>query len=71
MTVTLYTIHCPKCKVLEKKLSLKGVSFTIVDDEEEVVRVGKEHKILSAPILCVNNEFMDFTASVKWLNTLK
>ena len=30
----LYTIDCPACRVLEKKLTLKGIPFEKIFDEE-------------------------------------
>lgn len=34
MTVILYTIDCPKCLILEKKLAEKGIEFKTVKDKE-------------------------------------
>jgi hypothetical protein len=31
-SIVLYTTHCPKCRVLEKKLSDKGVKFETCED---------------------------------------
>ena len=36
----LYTIDCPACRVLEKKLTLKGISFEKIFDEELFERLG-------------------------------
>ena len=32
MKVILYTIHCPKCDILEQKLNMKGICFEVVED---------------------------------------
>jgi glutaredoxin-related protein len=32
--VIVYTIHCPACKVLEKKLQKAGIDYGIVDKIE-------------------------------------
>lgn len=71
MKVVLYSTHCPKCNILEKKLTQKGIDFTIVDDNAEVVRFGKSHKIMSAPILQVNNAVFDFSSANAWINDAK
>lgn len=68
MEVVLYSTHCPKCNILEKKLTQKGIDFTIVDDTAEVVKFGKEHLIMSAPILKVNNAVFDYASAVAWVN---
>ena len=68
MDIVLYSTHCPKCSVLEKKLEQKGINFTLVDDNAEVVKFAKEHKIMSAPILKVGNAVFTFTDANNWLN---
>lgn len=66
--INLYSTHCPKCKIIEMKLAQKNIEHTIIDNPEEVVNVGKDHNILSAPILQVDQEFMDFGQAVKYIN---
>lgn len=67
----LYSTHCPKCKAAEIKLSRSGLEYEIVDDQEEVLRVGREHGIQSAPILEADGEFMDFSAAIKYISEAK
>lgn len=62
--VTLYTTHCPKCKVLAMKLDEKGIKYEEVDD----VHTMLAKHIMSAPYLDVDNELMDFTQAVSWVN---
>lgn len=50
--VTLYTTHCPKCKVLETKLDRAGVEYTQCEDLQKMLELGFK----SAPVLIVNNE---------------
>ena len=64
MEIILYTTHCPKCKVLETKLRLKGIKYAEVDNIDEMTALG----IQSAPFLSVNGQLMDFGAAVKWVN---
>ena len=64
MNVVLYTTHCPKCNVLHAKLEEKNIEFT----ENENVRVLIKKGYVSAPILEVDGEFMDFGEAVKWVN---
>lgn len=68
MEVTLYSTHCPKCQILEKKLNQKGINYKLVDDNKEVVSFGKANKIMSAPILKVNEDVLDFSKANNWLN---
>lgn len=64
--VILYTIHCPKCNVLEKKLASKNIDFTISEDIETMMNKGFK----SAPMLEVNGTAYDFSQAVKWVNTI-
>jgi len=66
--VILYTLNCPKCKVLELKLKKANIEFKIVDDQTTVVNIGKDHNISSAPILQVGDCFLDFAGAVKYIN---
>ena len=34
--ITVYTIHCPACKILEKKLQGAGLTYSIIDDVEKM-----------------------------------
>ena len=64
MSVILYTTHCPKCNVLHAKLEEKNIEFT----ENENVRILIKKGYVSAPMLEVDGEFMDFGTAVKWVN---
>lgn len=62
--IILYTTHCPKCKVLTMKLDKKGLNYTEVEDVNTMLAKG----IKTAPYLEVDNELMDFTQAVAWVN---
>lgn len=64
MDLKLYTTHCPKCEVLKKKLDSAGINYTVCDDEIEMVKLG----FLSAPMLQVDKEVLDFKAAIDWVN---
>jgi len=70
MNITLYSTHCPSCKVIETKLGLKNLPFTCIDDTDEVVKFGEEHGIKSAPILVVDDQVYDLKAANAWLKTI-
>lgn len=65
MQITLFTTHCPKCRILETKLKQKGIEYIECDDIEKM----KGFKILSAPILKVDEEILDFNSAIKWINS--
>lgn len=63
MNIILYTTHCPKCTVIEKKLKAKNISYTEVDDVKEMQALGFH----SLPILKVDDKFLDFQQAYKWV----
>lgn len=64
MEVKLYTTHCPKCNVLEKKLESKKISFAVSEDIDEMLKKG----IVSAPYLEVSGELMNYQQAIEWVN---
>ena len=66
-TVVLYTIHCNKCNVLEKKLTAAGIKFEINENIEEMYKRGYK----TAPMLDVNGTSYDFSQAIKWLKTME
>lgn len=63
--IILYTIHCPNCKVLERKLQMKKIPFEICDNMDEMQKL----KIQSAPVLSINGELLTFANALRWVNT--
>lgn len=64
--VTLFTINCPKCKVLESKLNKANISYAICNDIQEMKKLGID--TLPFPILRVNDKIMEFMEAVNWIN---
>lgn len=65
--VTLYTTHCPKCKVLEKKMKDKNIQYIEVTDEQKILQLGFNQ----APILEVDGRIYDFKEANAWINEQK
>ena len=64
MGIVLYTTHCPKCEVLSKKLTAKGIEFTENTDIQTMKSLG----MMSAPALQINDgRLLKFTEAVKWV----
>ncbi len=68
MSVVLYTIDCPKCLVLEKKLKQKQIPFVKVSDQE--ILVAKGFGDAHFPILEVDDVRMEYRTSIEWLNNI-
>lgn len=63
--IILYTVNCPKCRQLEKRLNERGIKYEICDNIDTMKSLG----IMSAPYLQVNGELMDFTKAWRWAST--
>lgn len=61
----LYTINCPRCIVLEKKLDNKGINYEKVTDENIIKNMG----ITILPVLEVDGELLGFSEAVTWVNS--
>ena len=62
--IVVYSTHCPQCRVLEKKLEMAGFQFSIVDDVDEMSKLGMK----SAPGLQVNcGPIMNFKEALDWI----
>lgn len=62
--VILYTIGCPRCTVLEKKLDAKGVTYEKFDDKDKMIEMGMS----TMPILEVDGVRMNYAKAAKWIN---
>lgn len=65
MDVKLYSTHCPRCIVLEKKLNQKEIKYELIDDFDVNILIDKG--FLSAPILVVGDEYMEFSKANEWI----
>ena len=61
--IKLYTIGCPNCKVLEKKLNDSKIEYETITDENEMIKLG----IQTAPMLEINGKMLDFVNAIKWI----
>ena len=67
MEIKLYTIGCPNCIILEKKLKQKNIDFEIITDKNIMI----EKNIMSAPMLEVDGIMMNYITASKWLGEQK
>lgn len=63
--IELYTTECPRCKVLEKKLDVKGIQYKKILDfnKEEMVRRG----YTMMPILSIDGNYYEYKQAVAWI----
>ena len=62
--VVLFTIDCPKCKILEKKLEQSGIEYAVCRDKELMIEQGFD----LLPVLKVDKEVLGFKEAIEWLN---
>ena len=66
MKVVLYTIGCPQCLLVERKLKEKCIPYEEKTDIEEMISLGFEH----APILVVDGKSMGVKESLNWIKSI-
>ena len=62
--ITLYTTHCPKCKILTRKLTEKNIEYIEFTDVDKMIEMG----FSVMPMLEVDGVIMDFGTANKWIN---
>ena len=63
--IILYSNGCPKCKVMETKLSAKNINYVKNENVSEVANMGFQ----SLPVLKVDNNFLSFVEANNWVNS--
>lgn len=66
MNIVLYTIDCPNCLILEKKLKAKNINVIRVSDKDAIIAKGFGES--SFPILEVNGVVMNYKTAIQWIN---
>ena len=66
--VTLYSNGCPRCKILEQKLTEKNIQFEKLDDVQYLIENGfKAYPVLKTK----DGELLDFGKANKYINDLE
>ena len=66
MKVVFYTIGCPQCLLVERKLKEKHIQYEEKNDIEEMISMGFKH----APILVVDDKVMGVKDVLNWIKTI-
>lgn len=61
--IKCYSIGCPRCNVLEKKLKQKNINFKLISDRNVMEELG----ITDVPVLEVDGVFYNFKEAVDWI----
>lgn len=62
--IIMYSTHCPKCLILERKLNETGVDYKVCEDKQIMTEKGFD----LMPVLEVDGQIMSFGEAVKWVN---
>lgn len=62
--IKLYTIDCPSCLRLEKKLIEANINFEVCRDKNLMMTMGMSHM----PVLQIDNDFLNYKQAVQWIN---
>ena len=61
--ITLYTTHCPRCKVLKAKLDSENINYEVVEGEEAI----REKGFVTTPLLEVDDKILTFAEAMQWI----
>lgn len=61
--ITVYTTHCPRCKILEKTLASRDVDYVAVEDVDTIVAKGFQ----MVPMMEVDGKVLDFKEAMFWI----
>lgn len=64
--VKFYTIGCPQCNILKKKLDLKQIEYEIIDNKNIMEQKG----ISVLPMLEVDEQLLNFKEARAWLESV-
>lgn len=67
MEIIFYSTNCPKCKILEKKLTEKNIKFTKNNNVVEMAELGVDQ----VPVLSINGSLLNFVEANEWINERK
>lgn len=61
--IILYSTGCPKCNILERRLTNDKIEFSITDNVDKLIDMGFQN----APVLQIDDNFIDYTNAMKLL----
>lgn len=64
--ILLYSTGCPKCRILEKKMHDKQLTFGICSSIDDMQQLG----IASLPMLKVDDKLLNYFDAVQYINSL-
>ena len=62
--VKLYSIGCPMCNVLKKKLDSKHIEYELIASTEEMEALG----LTRVPALMIDDRLLLQADAIKWVN---
>jgi len=70
MNITIYgTPTCCNCKSFKRWLDEKNYSYTYVEDMDKLMEISSNTNILTAPIVEINSEYMNYDNAKKLISS--
>lgn len=68
--ITVYSLDCPQCPALKKRLTDKGIDFTLIENRDEVVKVASKFGITDVPFMTVDDKVYTFLDAINYIDNL-
>lgn len=67
--IRLYSTHCPKCRVVEKKLEQAQIQYDLIDAKEnpKIIEELTALGVQQMPVLMVDDKILGFSEIIKWI----
>ena len=69
--LVLYSNGCPKCEVAKAILQRENIKFTLVDNNDEIMKKAKELNIKFMPFFTIEKQVIQFSEMHKIRDILK
>ena len=63
--ITLYTVDCPRCKMLENRLNKANIEYDVCKDTERMLDMGMN----DVPVLEVDGKLLNYKEATEWIES--
>ena len=64
--IIFYTIDCPKCQILKRKMDNKNIQYEIINNKKIIIKKG----ISQLPMLEIKGHLLNYKGGVDYINKL-
>lgn len=66
--ITIYSSHCPRCKMVENLLKNKNIKYSVVDDESIYLPLAEKNDIGEMPFAEINGKLYETKGIIECIN---